>query len=154
MQTSYLRDLVFLRMIKTDREEVTLSPSYAKERFMGKFPPRVWYNVAQTAAQRCWLEPGWNTISKCVTNGTLSGCKQVSTGVPEGTVVSANLKFLIRDLEMNANEIFTWYSTSNYWKHNMEVHGTACNVTVYFKKASDQITCYPRPQKVEDLRKG
>lgn len=39
----------------------------------------------------------------------LSSYKQVSTGVFEGMVGSANLKFFIRDLEMNGNEIITWY---------------------------------------------
>lgn len=51
-----------------------------------------------------------------VTNGTISSCKKVSTVVPEGMWGSANLKFLIIYLEMNANEIFMWYLICNYCK--------------------------------------
>jgi hypothetical protein len=43
-----------------------------------------------------------------VTIGTVSSCRQVSAASPEGMQALANLKFLIRDLEANADEISTY----------------------------------------------
>lgn len=84
-------------------------------------------------------------LAYIVTNGTISSCRQVSTEVPEGMLGSVNLKFLIRDLEMNANEIshdirfVTIVSTSRH----MEIDGPAYNYTIYLKKTSDQMLCSP-----------
>lgn len=48
-----------------------------------------------------------STVSICVTNGIIDTCEQVSIVVLDGMLVSVKLKFLIRDLEINVNEIFT-----------------------------------------------